>query len=398
MIVMKLRAFIILLPIILLTACGAADSKDTNNQSNNPSTSVVDNGDSSQDSLAQVHKPIFLNLSSGRKVDKSEHWHISYQENRGFTLNSGISGSAKVTGCTAKVYPTLYSDKDAGYGKNRLHLPVKEAFKKLTPANTLADFNKINKQACTKFKADDEKASRIKRDQWLKLTQGFIIPIFSAETAKSNGWLIRSAKADANGLYQYAKLKVGEVKFSIIPRKQELVFHTKAYDDNSQSFASSWSASKPLSFLNRYAYWDLETNKEVGKEDDWEIRIYNYGKDEHSDHGRIWSLQLNSSFSGTGDAGVGMLKKTLAEISNPMDSSQVYQYAIDNPRSTLSAPGNFGPFQYNLYGQYKMTPNFTIYLIKDGAKTYKFQVLGNYGKDGKAKSGNIYVRYSELTD
>ncbi len=410
---------------VLLTACGGGnattkDAANTTNSSNNSSSASNANNtncnptspattsnnsisnpandprnsyavfDASSKLCVQVHKEVVFDLSSGHTVTKNDAWHIGYQKYRGFAVNGGVSGAGDVKGCIAKSYQKKLFTK-AG-------IPIKKEFEKLTPESTLADFNRVNKWACMphEFK-EDTLNSLIKRDHWLKLTFSGITPIpaFSAKKADTNGWLVRSAKADGNGLYQYAKVKVAQVNFAIFGKK-EVVFKSKRYDHNSQSFASEWTNSPALNFKGRRAYWDLDSNTEVTGNDDWELSVNDYGRVSPLSHERIWSIQVNSSVSGPGDAALGVLQKPLEDVTNPTDTSQVYKYFVDKAKGALSAPGDFGPFQYGVYGLHKMTPNFTVYLIKDGDKTYKVQFLGNYGQDGKAASGHIYLRYAEL--
>lgn len=322
----------------------------------------------------------FLDLSSGHTVTKTENWHISYKKYRGFIVNGGVSGSGKVEGCIAKAYPKLYDARKK---------PVKAEFEKLTAKNTLADFKAVNKTSCSKFIKDSLK-TQIKMSDWLDADYSSGAPKFKAKTGATNGWVIRSSKADANENHKYAKVRVKTVTFTPNPTKRAIVLESKIYDANGKTFAANWTASPELDFTSGRVYWDLDTNKKVASTADWDLSV--------TKNGRNWDIQVNSSISGAGKAAVGVLQKPLADITDPKDEKQVYKYFVDGTQGVLLTPGNYGPLQYGVYGRHKMTPNFAIYLIKDGTKTYKMQVLGNYGKDGKAKSGNIYVRYNELTD
>lgn len=44
-----------------------------------------------------------------------------------------------------------------------------------------------------------------------------------------------------------------------------------------------------------------------------------------------------------------------------------------------------------------MWPTFTTYLFKYGDRFFKAQVVSNYGEDATLASGNLYVRYAEVT-
>lgn len=361
-----------------LAACGGGSAKNDENDKDKRKSPVTDNSNYKIFDASSSEK--FLDLSSGHTVTKSENWHISYKKYRGFTVNGGVSGSGQAEGCIAKSYPQLYDAKKK---------PVKAEFEKLNATNTLDDFKAVTKESCSNFIKDSLK-TQIKMADWLDADYSKGAPIFSASTKATNGWLIRSSKADANGDYKYAKVKVKTVTYTTSPVKRAIVLQSKQYDANATAFAANWTDSPELDFTSERVYWDLDTNTKVAAGDDWDLSV--------TKNGRNWDIQLNSSVSGSGNAALGVLQKLLSEITDPKDEKQVYKYFVDSTQGVLLTPGNYGPLQYGVYGRHKMTPNFTTYLIKDGAKTYKFQVLGNYGKDGKSKSGNIYVRYSELTD
>lgn len=374
----------------LLAACGGGSSSDDDDNA------VADNSsyatfDASSDIKTRVNKPVFFDLSSGHVVTKDDNWHISYQKYRGFVVNGGISGKGNVKGCIAKAYPQLYTQPTSSkpeFGKHGTKKPVKNEFGKLTAANTLADFNQITKESCTDFKVDSIDPL-IKQGYWLDADYSKGAPIFSAKTGAQNGWVVRSAKKINNSEhYSYAKVKVKTVTYTSNPVKRAIVLQSKRYDGTNKKFADTWADSPELDFTSKRVYWDLETNQPVAATDDWELSI--------TKNGISWDIQVNSSVSGSGDAALGVLQVAFDKVGNPESTEQVYKYFTDKAKGTLSSPGDFGPFQYGIYGEHRMTPNYTIYLIKDGSKIYKLQILGNYGKDGKAASANIYFRYLEL--
>ena len=111
-------------------------------------------------------------------------------------------------------------------------------------------------------------------------------------------------------------------------------------------------------------------------------------------------MQVNGGASGNGSGGIGLLLKAKAAdafaVTDPTNTQQVYKYFGDSVEGVLSKPGNYGPFHYSVEGNHKMWPTFTTYLFTDGTRFYKAQVISNYGEDGTAASGNLYLRYEEL--
>lgn len=355
----------------LVVGCGGGSSSSNDDNSNN---TTKDNA--SYVTLNASTNEAFLDLASGHSVNKSDAWHIGYKKYRGFIVNSGISGTGSITGCTAKHYPQLYTAANK---------PIKAEFKKLTSENTLADFNAVNKSSCSDFKQDSLKTAIAMKD-WLVANYTSGAPTFTAKAG--NGWIVRSASKETAGKHAYAKVSVKTVTYKLSPAKRAIVLKSNLWD-GSNAFGTD-RTSPELDFSTERVYWDLEDNTKVTANDNWDLSIVK--------NGMSWDIQLNSSVSGTGKAAVGVLLKPLNSITDPTDTKQVYKYFVDGAKGALQTPGNYGPLEYGVYGQHKMTPNFSTYLFKDGSKIYKMQVLNNYGKDGKAASGNLYIRYQEIID
>ncbi len=53
-----------------------------------------------------------------------------------------------------------------------------------------------------------------------------------------------------------------------------------------------------------------------------------------------------------------------------------------------------GPFRYDLNGDQRLSPTFNTYLIRNGTKTYKLQVIGYYGTSGAG--GFPTLRYARI--
>ena len=226
--------------------------------------------------------PAYLSFDSGSEVTADLPWHLSYQKSVGFTVNGGTSGNGNITACIAHTPDGLYNDKKEA---------IDTAFKALNADNTLAQFESINAAACDEFTADSIK-TYIQWDDWMNYDGRTPATV---NTSTKNGWLIRSATADDNSIYQYGRVKVHALDYQRGVR-QALTFSVEQWDNNAQVFSDA-QISPELDFTTQRQYWDMETNSLVNENDDWELSA--------TVNGRSFDIQVNASVSGTGTAGVG---------------------------------------------------------------------------------------------
>ena len=388
----KIWAAALVLPTALtLTAC-IGSSSSSNDGSGVDSSGVDGSGveDNSSyttlDAATVFPKAAYLDLASGHTVNSDEQWHLSYQKYTGFKTNGGTSGSGSVEACVAKEYPELFdSEKKA----------VKAEFEKLTKDSTLADFNAVNKAACSEFESDAIK-TQIDMNDWVNADYSNPqAPVFSAKTGDTNGWIVRSATKDINiDKYNYARVKVKTLQI-VLGREpvRKAILSVEKWNHNNTNFDDAVD-SPELDFSNGQVFWDMETNAVVTATDDWDMSI--------KLDGRSYAIQVNGGASGKGAAGIGLVMPSVqggvAGVTDPTNTAQVYKYFGDTATGAMSKPGNYGALQYNVGGKHKMWPTYSVYLFKDGDKYYKAQVVSNYGPDGKAASGNLYIRYAEVID
>ncbi|WP_022940409.1 hypothetical protein [Psychromonas hadalis] len=361
----------VLISSALLSACGSSSSDDKTPDPPAPelpkySTVVLDATDGSQ-----AAKLDFVSASAVT----DDTWQIAYQKYLGFKLNGGVSASGKVSGCVAHEYSNLF-DKEGN--------PVVDKFKALTDASTLTDFDKVDASSCTEFKFDTLKTA-IKTENWLDADYSQGAPVYSAKAG--NGWIIRSADGKE---YSRVKVKTVEVAFGATTTRK-VTLSTELW--NGSVFAAAVD-SPVLDFSSKRVFWDLETNTLVAENADWDLSL--------TVNGRDYPLQINGGASGEGKGGSGAVMVKLDDVTDPVDTTQVYKYFADSASGVLSAPGNYGPLQYAVDGGHKMWPTFTTYLIKDeaasGTRLFKMQLLSNYGENGELASANLVFRYQEITE
>ena len=365
---------VILSASILLTACGGG----------NGSTSITPDpqGDTHTYTALDATNPASasrVDLLSGHAVT-DDSWHIGYQKYIGFSVNGGHSGPGTVEGCIAHQYDALFdADKK----------PVASEFKKLTKDSTAADFDAVTNTSCTEMIKDTLKTG-IKTEDWLEADYSQGAPVYSAKTGDTNGWIIRSSSKDnATNTYNYARVKVKTVNVSFAGApSRKVTLSVENWDAGATTFSAAVD-SPELDYSNSRVFYDMESNTVVTESDNWDLSI--------NVNGRDYPIQVNGGASGNGSGGAGVLLSANADaVTDPTDTQQVYKYFGDSVEGILSKPGNYGPFQYSVEGNHKMWPTFTTYLFTDGTRFYKAQVISNYGEDGTAASGNLYLRYEEL--
>ncbi|MFD2178265.1 hypothetical protein [Veronia pacifica] len=363
---------------LILMGCngsGSSSSEQENNGNTEVGTvSVVD---------ASTGQKQGLSLISGAVVT-DDSWHVAYQKYVGFSTNGGASasGDGKVSGFIAHQYDELYDDKNQ---------PVQAEFEKLDASSTADKFSEVTFATCSAGTyVEDSIKTQIEMEDWVEADYSQGAPTYSAK--EGNGWIIKT-DVDGSDTYALVSVKTLTVEFGQATTRK-LEFSVKNWNENSQTFDNE--VVTEVDFSSERQYFDInDSNVVMADNGGWDISI--------KAESRAYVMQVNGGASGSGKAGVGYLlnDKKASEITNPTDSEQVYKYFSDTATGVLSKPGSYGPLQYNVAGRHQMWPTFTTYCIKDEQgvvpRLFKVQVLGNYGKEGTEKSGNIVYRYEELT-
>ncbi|CAN8138743.1 hypothetical protein THIOSC15_1080004 [uncultured Thiomicrorhabdus sp.] len=139
---------------------------------------------------------------------------MAYQKYVGFKTHGGISGEGNVSGCLAHSYSNLYDENGA---------PVQSEFESKTAENTLTEFNSVSSASCTEW-LEDTATSQF--TDWY--TYDMSTHTITIHDDASNGWILRSATADTNGDYQYARIRVKSWE------NGTLVFEVENWDEDAQ--------------------------------------------------------------------------------------------------------------------------------------------------------------------
>lgn len=365
----KYNALALLTTSLLVTGCGSESSSSTSVEDTPVDESVTVSFDTAELDATDASAAAMFDLASGATVT-DDTWHLAYQRYQGFKLNGGVSGDGQVSGCIAHQYDALFDADGAS---------VQSEFESLTLDSTQADFEAVTADACDTF-ITDSIATYIVTTDWLNADYSTGAPVFSAK--EGNGWILRSADGES-----YGRVSVNNVDVVFgASTTRKIILESELW--NGSVFEAA-QVSPELDFSDDQVYWDLETNTQVTVDDDWELSVSVVGQD--------YPLQVNGGASGDGQAGIGAVIDTLAAVTDPTDTDQVFQYFTDTAAGVLSGPGSYGALQYGVAGGHLMWSTFTTYLIKDAeSNLYKVQVISNYGAEGTDSSGNLVLRYEAL--
>lgn len=356
-----------ILSAVTLTLAGCGGSSSSGSSSGSSDNTPSDASIYTTLDVAASSTPAYLDLESGHTVNVDESWQMAYQKYVGFSTNS----AGEVEACIAKEYTELYDDNGDA---------VVSEFSALTKDNTLDDFNSVILEDCSDFTSD---AVMSQFTDWY--TYDFSTHVVTVNADDTNGWIIRSSTDDGNGNYAYTRLKATAYD------ADGITFNSELWDGNSETFSTA-EPTGVLSSSTDTIYWNMEDNSNSTTEfEGWDLKIVPDGSS------RI--ILVNGGVSGSGDAGVGVLQVANVDaVTDPTLTAQVYKYFGDSASGPMSTPGTYGPLEYDVGGEHKMWPTFAVYIFKDGERSYKAQVVSNYGEAGTDDSGTLYIRYQEIVE
>lgn len=333
---------------LLLAAC----SESTTDPTVNPVTGAALNeivvsgplNASSTDTL------VYFSFDAQALVPKTSTWDIALRRYE-VRVNGGVSGTAGGTG---------YS---LGNNKNATAAQVL-AF---TNQNTLAAFDSIRD---AQIPAD----SLFKADRLILNANAFLIVGGAAPTANAAAyWKVRRGNGG------FALVRVTGITFSG-RALGSVTFESRIQTGSTLGAAQSFTITTGSTPLNI----DLATGTAVTASGcNWDLLL----------SPAIYEISVNSACNaGTypGASTPGFAGTTLA--------SDAPEYAPYLSVLTGPIPNSIedisGPFRYDLNNDQRLSPTFNTYLIRNGAKTYKLQVIGYYGTSGAG--GFPTIRYARI--
>ncbi|MDZ7632002.1 MAG: HmuY family protein [Gemmatimonadaceae bacterium] len=335
--------------LLALSACGEAESAATGpTSSSGPALNeIVVAGPvnaSSTDTL------VYFSFETRGLVPRSSPWDIALRRFE-VRVNGGVSGTAGATG---------YS-----FGNNR-NATAAEVLA-LTNQNTLAAFDAIRS---AQIPAD----SFFKGDRLILNANAFLNVGGGAPTANAAAyWKVRRANGG------FALVRVTAIAFTgraLSSVTFESRLQTGATLGAPQAFTIA-TGSAPLSI-------DLGTGAAVTPGGcNWDLLL----------SPAIYEIAVNTACNvGTYP---GMATPGFAGTAAAGDAPEYAPYlsVLTGPIPNSIEDVN-GPFRYDLNNDQRLTPSFNTYLIRNGSRTYKLQVIGYYGTSGTG--GFPTLRYARI--
>jgi hypothetical protein len=293
---------------------------------------------------------VYFSFDAKALVPKTDAWDVALRRYE-VRVNGGVTGTGSVTGY--------------GFGNNKG--ATKDQVLAFTNQNTLAAFDSIRD---AQIPAD----SLFKADRLIVNANAFLNVGGGAPTANAAAyWKVRTASGS------FALVRVTAIAFtgraltsvSFESRAQTgtTLGAAQAFTITTGSTPVAVSLATGTAVTASGCNWDLQLSPSV-----YEISVNtacNVG---------TYPGAVTPGFAGTTAAG-------------DAPSYAAYLSVLTGPvPSAIEDIG--GPFRYDLNGDQRLSPTFNTYLVRNGTKTYKLQVIGYYGSSGSG--GFPTLRYARI--
>ena len=339
-------ALLIAMPLIV--ACGEASTEptpvDTGAATLNQIVTTSPINASSTDSL------VYFSFTANGLVPKSGAWDIALRRYE-VRVNGGVTGTGGVT----------------GYALNNHRSATSAQVLAFTNVNTLAAFDSLRD---AQIPAD----SHFRADRLIPNANAFLNVGGTTPTANSAAfWKVRT------GTGGFALVRVTAITFAG-RALTSVSFETRQQSGATlaapQAFTiSTGAAPVAISLATASAVTPAQCN--------WDLQITP----------ALYEISMNSACS----AGTypGTLTPGFAAAPTASDAPEYAPYlAVLTGPIPNSIEDPSGPFRYDLNGDQRLTPSFNTYLIRNGARTYKMQLIGYYGTSGAG--GFPTIRYARV--
>jgi len=334
--------------VLMLSACGESTTSPidpgTNGAALNQVVTAGPLNASSTDTLA------YFSFLTGTLVPKSSPWDIALRRYE-VRVNGGVTGTGGVT----------------GYGLNNNRAATPAQVLAFTNVSTLAAFDSLRD---AQIPAD----SFFKADRLIQNANAFLNVGGGPPTANSAAfWKVRRSDG------AFALVRVTAIAFTG-RALSSVTFESRLQNGTTLGAPTSFSiatGSTPLSI-------SLASGTAVTPAGcNWDLlltpTIYEIGVNAACNAG---------TYPGTATPG----------FAGTTSASDAPQYAPFLSVLTGPIPNSIedvgGPFRYDLNGDQRLSPSFNTFMIRNGSRTYKMQVIGYYGASGAG--GFPTIRYARI--
>lgn len=293
---------------------------------------------------------VYVSFDAKALVPKTAAWDIALRRYE-VRVNGGVTGSGGVTGY--------------GFGNNRN--ATRDQVLAFTNQNTLAAFDSIRD---AQIPAD----SFFKADRLIPNPTGFLNVLGGAPTANTAAWWkVRTATGG------FALVRVTSIAFTG-RALSSVTFESRVQSGATLAAATPFTVAvgtSPVSVT-------LASGTAVTAAGcNWDVLI----------SPAVYEISVNTACN------VGTYPGTATPgFAGTTSASDAPEYAAYLSTLTGPIPNNIedigGPFRYDLNADQRLSPTFNTYLIRNGTKVYKLQVIGYYGTSGSG--GFPTLRYARI--
>jgi HmuY protein len=336
------------LAIPALVACGEASTapsvSDPGVAAINQIVTTAPLNASSTDSL------VYFSFAANALVGKASPWDVALRRYE-VRVNGGLSGTGGVT----------------GYALDNNRSATAATVLAFTNVNTLAAFDSVRE---AQIPAD----SMFRADRLLANANAFLSVGGATPTANSAAfWKVRT------GTGGFALVRVTTITFTG-RALTSVTFETRRQTGTTlgapEAFTiSTGTAPVNISLATAAAVTPTQCN--------WDLQITP----------ALYEMSVNAACNGGTYPGSATPGFTGTATASDASEYAPYLSVLTGPiPNWIEDPG--GPFRYDLKGDQRLTPSFNTYLIRNGARTYKMQVIGYYGTSGAG--GFPTIRYARI--
>lgn len=293
---------------------------------------------------------VYFSFATGSLVPKTNPWDVALRRYE-VRVNGGVTGTGSVT----------------GYGLNNNRAATPAQVLAFTNVNTLPAFDSLRD---AQIPAD----SFFKADRLILNANAFLNVGGAAPTANSAAfWKVRRA----NGAF--ALVRVTAIAFT------GRALSSVTFESRLQTGAT---LAAPTSFTIATGSTPLAVSLGSGTAVtpsgcNWDVLLTP----------TIYEIGVNTACN------VGTYPGTaIPGFAGTTSASDAPEYASYLSVLTGPIPNSIedlgGPFRYDLNGDQRLSPSFNTFVIRNGARTYKMQVIGYYGVSGAG--GFPTIRYARI--
>ncbi len=293
---------------------------------------------------------VYFSFDAKALVPKTAAWDVALRRYE-VRVNGGVTGSGGVTGY--------------GFGNNRN--ATRDQVLAFTNQNTLAAFDSIR---VAQIPVD----SFFKADRLIPNPTGFLNVLGGAPTANTAAWWkVRTATGG------FALMRVTAIAFT------GRALSSVTFEARVQSGAT---LAAPTPFTVAVGTSPVSVSLASGGAVtaagcNWDVLI----------SPAVYEISVNTACN------VGTYPGTATPgFAGTTSASDAPEYAAYLSTLTGPIPNNIedigGPFRYDLNADQRLSPTFNTYLIRNGTKIYKLQVIGYYGTSGSG--GFPTLRYARI--